>query len=161
MTVASRVLGFAPKAERQGVCLDDPRPWCVTSGTDVKRFVRALPLLTPDGGVAYFEGTGDPRVAAFLGRLAIEPTVQVAAGTAWPRPDFYHLPVTTELMEALARFLDESEIGFFCTHAHIYRDGAVVLQWHDAFGKAPMRLSRTIAEDVVREFARALGGQLS
>jgi hypothetical protein len=158
MSVASRVLGFAPKAEREGICLDDAKPWCVTPSSDVQRFVRALSVLAPEGAVAYFEGTGDPRVAAFLGRFAVEPVVHMAVATVWPRPDFYHLPITSDLMEALARFLDESEVGFLCTHAHVYRDGAVLLQWHDAFGTAPMHLSRMISEDVVRTFAKAIGG---
>jgi hypothetical protein len=63
-------------------------------------------------------------------------------------------------MEALARFLDESDVAFFCTHAHVHRRGAVLLQWHHAFAQQPMYLSRAVAEDVVREFASAIGSSV-
>jgi hypothetical protein len=160
MSVASRVRGFGAKAEQPGICLDDHEPWCLGPAADAQRFVRALPLLVPDGTVAYFEGTSDPRVAAFLGRFATEPTARVVVAPSWPRPDFYHLPITTDLMEALARFLEESEIGFFCRHALAYRDGTVLLQWREAFTDAPLQLSRALPDHAVRSFAAAIGSRL-
>jgi hypothetical protein len=156
MSVASRVRGFGAKAEQPGIALEEREPWCVSPSGDVKRFVRALPVLASDGAVVYFESTEDSRVAAFLGRLAIEPTVQVATATVWPRPDFYHLPLTIELMEALARFLEESQVGRLCAHVHVYRDGAVLLQARHAFAGFPIYLSRVVPGDVVRAFAHAI-----
>jgi hypothetical protein len=160
MSVASRVRGFGAKAEQPGICLEEREPWCVSPSSDVKRFVRAIPLLAPEGAVAYFEGTSDPRVAAFLGRLAIEPTVQVASATVWPRPDSYHLPITRELMEALARFLEESQVARFCTHVLVYRDGTALLQARNAFAGFPIYLSRSVPGEVVRAFAATAGSTI-
>ena len=40
-------------------------------------------------------------------------------------------------MEALTAFLDDAPTGCFCTHCHVYRNGAILLQWHDAFMDDP------------------------
>jgi hypothetical protein len=160
MSLASRVHGFASNDKRHGISLDEAAPWRINPSADVKRFVHALPVLAPNGAVAYFEGTRDPRVAAFLGRLAVESNVQVVSEAVWPRPDAYHLPISTDLMGALARFVEETQPAFFCTHTHVYCNGVVLLQWHDAFGKAHMQVSRALAEETVRAFAAALGVSL-
>ena len=131
------------------------------SNKDVERFVRALPLLVPEGSVAYFEGTGESHVAAYLGRVSIPAPVQVAVGTIWPRPDCYHVPVTVESIEALATYLEDAPAGFFCSHCHVYRNGEVLLEWYDAFMDDPLYMSRTMSETVVREFATNLGGTFS
>jgi hypothetical protein len=64
-------------------------------------------------------------------------------------------------MDALAAFLDEAPTGYFCTHCHVYRNGVILLEWHDAFMDDPMYVSRAISEDGVREFANRLGSTLS
>lgn len=161
MGFIARFLGLVPKSERGGIRLDEREPWCVGPTRDVKRFLRALPLLGPEGSVAYFEDTAESHVAAYLRRVAITPQVQVAVGTILPRPDIYHVPVTRESMEGLAGFLEASPAGFFCTHCHVYRDGVVLLEWHDAFINNPMYLSRIIGEDVVRGFASKIGSTVS
>jgi hypothetical protein len=161
MGFIARFLGMVPKAERGGIRLDEREPWCVSPTRDVARFVRALPLLAPEGSVAYFEDTAESHVATYLRRVAITPQVQVAVGTILPRPDIYHVPVTRESMESLAVFLEESPAGFFCAHCHVYRDSVVLLEWHDAFINEPMYLSRIIGEDVVREFANRIGSTVS
>jgi hypothetical protein len=106
--------------------------------------------------VAYFEGTAEPHVADYLRRNSIQPSVRVAVGTIWPKPDFYHLPVTPETMQRLAEFLERTPTGYFCSHCHVYCDGLVLLQSHDAF-RDPIYISRTIGRDTVERFARALG----
>ena len=146
---------------RAGIRLDERQPWYVSPTRDVKRFLRALPLLAPEGAVAYFEDTAESHVAEYLRQVAITPLSEVAVGTIWPRPDFYHVPVTGESMEALAAFLEASPAGFFCTHCHVYRDGVVLLEWHDAFINDPMYVSRAMSEDVVREFANRIGSTVS
>ena len=64
-------------------------------------------------------------------------------------------------MEDLAAFLDDASTGYFCTHCHVYRNGAILLEWHDAFMHEPLYVSRTISEHVVCEFANGLGSTLS
>jgi hypothetical protein len=137
MGFVARLLGMIPTAARGGIRLAEPEPWRVSPTKDVQLFVRALPLLAAEGSVAYFEDTGEAHVAEYLRRLAIAPQVQVAAGTIWPRPDCYHVPVSRESMEALAAFLDEAPTGYFCSHCHVYRNGVVLLEWHDAPGPSP------------------------
>jgi hypothetical protein len=66
-----------------------------------------------------------------------------------------------ELMEALASFLDEVQTVYFCSHCHVYRNGAMLVEWHNAFMDEPLYVSRTISEDLVREFATRLGSALS
>ena len=146
---------------REGIRLDEREPWCVSPTRDVNRFLRALPLLAPEGAVAYFEDTAESHVAEYLRGVAIGPLSQVAAGTIWPKPDYYHVPVTRDSMEDLAAFLEASPAGLFCVHCHVYRDGLVLLEWHDAFIDVPMYMSRAVSEDVVREFANRIGSTVS
>lgn len=157
MGIFAKLFGALPEAERGGIRLEEPDPWKVSPTNEVERFLRALPLLVPDDSIAYFEGTGEPHVAEYLGKVSIPATVQVAIGTIWPRPDCYHVPLTTKTMEALAAFLDENPAGYFCTHCHVYRHGVVLLAWHDAFGGDPIYVSRAVATEALASFAKASG----
>jgi hypothetical protein len=161
MGFVARFLGIIPKAERGGIRFGEPEPWRVSPTKDVELFVRTLPVLVPEGSLAYFEGTGESHVAKYLSEVSVPAQMQVALGTIWPKPDYYHVPVSQESMEALAAFLDDAPTGYVCTHCHVYRNGAILLQWHDAFMDDPMYVSRTISEHVVREFANGLGSTLS
>lgn len=152
MGFVARFLGIIPKAERGGIRLGEAEPWRVSPTKDVELFVRTLPVLVPEGSLAYFEGTGESHVAKYLTEVSVPAQVQVAIGTIWPRQDYYHVPVSQESMEALATFLDEAPAGYFCSHCHVYRNGTILLEWHDAFMDDPMYVSRTISEHVVREF---------
>ena len=161
MGLVARFLGIIASAEPRGIRLSETEPWRVSPTKDVERFVRALPMLVPEGSLAYFEGTGEAHVAKYLAKVSVPPRVQVAVGTIWPTPDSYHVPVSRESMDALAAFLDEAPTGYFCTHCHVYRNGAILLEWHDAFIDYPMYVSRAISEHAVREFANRLGSTVS
>lgn len=115
----------------------------------------------PPGSIVFFEDTGEPHVRRYLLSVSIPAQAQVAAGTIWPKPDCYHLPLTAEQMDALADFLEKHPAGFFCAHCHVYRDGVVLLQWHDAFYDDPMYISRTISDESVAQFAQAIGSSVS
>ena len=82
-------------------------------------------------------------------------------GTIWPRPNVFHLSLTAEVMQALTAFLEVHPAGYFCTHCHVYSDGRMLLQWHDAFGSDPMYISRVLEGDHVRDFAAKLGSTLN
>jgi hypothetical protein len=101
------------------------RPRRVSPTKDVERFVRALPLLVPEGSIAYFEGTGESHVAKSLAQVSIPAQVQVAIGTIWPRPDYYHVPVSQDSMEALATFLEKEPAAYFCTQAGTHFAGSL------------------------------------
>lgn len=157
MGILARFFRWVPAPDRSGIRLEDHHPWEVTATNDVERFLRALPLLVPAGAIAYFEGTGEPHVAEYLRRISVPPSVQVALGTIWPRPDCYHVPITVQNMEALAALLEERPAGYFCSHCHVYEGESVLLEWHDAFTGDPMRVSRRIGAEKVSRFAAALG----
>jgi hypothetical protein len=157
MSVLARFFGAVPKKERGGIRLEEGEPWRVGPTKDVERFIRALPLLVPEDSVAYFEGTGESHVAEYLRSVSILQQSTVAIGTIWPRPDRYHVPLTVHTMEALAAFLDEKPAGYFCAHCHVYRNGRILLQWHNAFTNDPIYVSGTIPGETVASFAQALG----
>lgn len=161
MGVFARLFGAVPREERDGIRLTDAEPWRLGPTRDVQRFLRALPQLFPDGAVAYFEGTAERHVTEYLRGLSIQPSVRVAVGTLWPKPDVYHVPLTPESMESVADFLQRNPAGYFCSHCHVYRDGVVLLQSHDAFISDPIYISRAIPRDAVDGFARALGSSYS
>ncbi len=58
-----------------------------------------------------------------------------------------------DLLADLAERCAEPELA---VHFHAYRDGEVLLEWHDAFTQ-PMLLAASLDENTVREFATALG----
>jgi hypothetical protein len=161
MGFLARLFGAVPKREWSGIRLADTEPWCVSATKDVERFVRALPALMPSGSVVYFEDTAEPHVRRDLESISVPSQVRLAIGTIWPRPDSYHVPLTAETMEALALFLETHPAGFFSAHCHVYCDGVVLLQWHDAFINDPMYISRTFGADAVAAFAEKLGSSVS
>ena len=161
MGFLARLFGAVSRDERAGIQLTDADPWRVSPTRDVKRFLRALPALMPPGSVVYFEATGESHVGRYLLGVSIPAQSKVGLGTIWPRPDCHHVPLTAEQMEALADFLEEHPAGLFCAHCHVYRDGVVLLQWHDAFYSDPMYISRTISDAAVAQFAQAIGSSVS
>lgn len=161
MGFLARLFGGVPREEWTGIRLTDTEPWCVSPTKDVERFVRALPSLVPAESIVYFEDTAEPHVKRYLERVAVPSQTRLAIGTIWPRPDCYHVPLTPETMEALATFLEQAPAGYFCAHCHVYRNDVVLLEWHDAFTKVPMYVSRTLDRHTVAMFATALGCSLS
>ena len=148
MGFIARLLEAVPKDERDGIRLTEAEPWRVSATKDVKRFLRALPQLLPEGSIAYFEATGEPHVAEYLSGVSIPGQSRVAIGTIWPRPDSYHVPVTAQTCEAFAEFLERRPAGYVCSHCHVYRDGLVLLEWHDTFIRDPIPTPRmTVSEN--------------
>jgi hypothetical protein len=161
MGFLARIFGAVPREEQGGIRLEEAEPWQVSATKDVERFLRALPLLFPEGAVAYFEATGEAHVAEYLSRVSVPAQAQVAVGTIWPRPDCYHVPLSSATMEAFAQFLEQRPAGYVCTHCHVYRDRAVLLEWHDAFDSDPIYVSRVISREKIAEFAERLGSSHS
>jgi hypothetical protein len=110
----------------------------------------------PASSVVYFEDTGEKHVTSVLQRLSVSPAVRVARGTFFPRPDYYHVPLTTKHIEEIAIYLDNHPSGYFCTHCCVYCDRRILLAWYDAFLDDPMYVSRTIDESKVSRFASVI-----
>jgi hypothetical protein len=144
------------KESTDEIRFEEPHPWRLTPTSDVTQFLRALRSLAPVSSVVYFEDTGEKHVTKLLQRLSVSATVRVARGTIFPKPDYYHVPLTTNNMEEIATYLDDHPTGHFCTHCCVYCDRTILLAWYDAFLDDPMYVSRTIDEGKVSRFASAI-----
>lgn len=157
MGILGRLLGRTAASGEPGLHMDEPECWEVSGTRDVERFLRALLILAPEKATVYFEGTAEPHIAECLRAVAIPPPVRIAVGTMWPRPDWYHVPLTAERMQRIASVLEAHPAGYFCSHLHVHDGSAILLQWHDAFGHDPMLVSRSVGEEAVKTFAAAIG----
>ena len=153
-----KLFNATPKAELNGIRMDTTRPfWEVEGRTTFAVLLRALGDFLPDGSVLYFEdGSPDRKLLDFLNAHAIEEQTHVAVATLWPRPVYYHVPATPQNLAELAVLAESHAEPELAVHFHAYRDGKVLLQWHDAFGQ-PMLLDGGTPEEQVRPFAEALG----
>jgi len=142
----------------RGLRLDATRGfWEVEGTTDFPALLRAVFEWFPDDSVLYFEG-GSPNeeLSAFMAAHAVPETVHIATGTIWPKPKVFHVPATRENIDLLADLAERCAEPELAVHVHVYRDGEVLLEWHDAFAQ-PMLLAGSLGENTVREFAAALG----
>ena len=143
-----------------GLHLGELDPWQVTAPKDASRFIRALPLVAAcSGAMAYFEGP-DPHFAKYLRQISVQPHVRVAAETFWPRPTYYHVPLTAENMIALAVLVDKQATGRICRHCHVYACGSMLLEWRQAFATQPIRISKKLDIGIVSRFAAAIGASV-
>lgn len=143
-------------ASSDEISLDLQNSWEVDPTSDPSAFLRALSLVSCEGAILYVEGTGEAHVAQKLAEIAVPAQANLARGISWPRPDMHHVPAEPATLAALATFLEDQPAGFAWSHCHLYADGAVLLEWHDAF-QDPMYLSVQIAAERVAAFAGALG----
>jgi hypothetical protein len=122
-------------------------------------FFRALPELAPAGSVLYLEG-GSPseELRSFLQKHAAETTTHVAVGTIWPRPECFHLQITTEMLEELATLAEKHGMWEFGWHIHVYHGQRMIVEWYDATDP-PIWLSNDIPEEPVARFSARLGAQ--
>lgn len=158
MGLFAKILGAVSWAEMNGIRLDTTRPfWELSGSTDFSSLLQVLPLLLPHGCVLYFEG-GCPteKLAQFLQEHAAPERAHVAYGTIWPRPSVYHVSATEGAMSRLAELMRSCASPELAVHFHVYRDQAVVLEWHDAFWQ-PMLLTGDFGEQQVKDFAERLG----
>jgi hypothetical protein len=138
--------------------MDTTHPfWEVEGKTTFAALLRALGHFLPDGSVLYFEGgSPDRKLLDFFNASAIEEQTHVAVAIFWPRPVYYHVPATPQNLAELAALAESHAEPELAVHFHAYRDGKVLLEWHDAFGQ-PMLLDGNIPEKQVKSFAEALG----
>ena len=153
----ARLLGYVPAGEREGLCLPPGRHWDVDPPKEFHRFFRAVVNLLPEDAVLYIEGshlTGE--VSSCLETRKPASTTKVRIGTIWPRPRTFHMCATPENLSGLAELAEAqapTEIG---EHIHAYTGNTMVLQWYDA-PSDPICVSSLVPEEVVQQFAAALG----
>jgi hypothetical protein len=154
----SRILGYVPAKEWAGITLAPADAWAVPAPTDAARFFRAISALAPPGSVLYLEGgSPSPEILAYLDARVPAKTTKVAVGTVWPRPEVFHMSITSRNLEGLAELAERHALPELAVHIHVYKDTDVILQWHDADGREPILVSKQISEDRVREFCDQAG----
>lgn len=158
MGLLSKISGYVPGAERQGICLDTSKPfWELSGPCDFPLLLRALERLLDEDCTLYFEG-GSPcgSLVELLRKHSAPAQSHLALGTIWPRPRIDHVPATSELLAALAAEMERRAEPELAIHFHVYRAGTVLLEWHDAFSQ-PMLLAGEFTEDQVGAFAERAG----
>jgi len=158
MSLLAKICGAVPVEARDGIRLVSGAPWEVSAIRDLPQFLRALSALLPSGTILYLECVSAQDVIEFLAIKSAKNTSKVALGTIWPRPNFFHLELTQTNMMELAELCERHATFEVCIHLHAYKDGRVVLEWHDAFTQ-PLLLAGDIPENRVAEFCRLLNCQ--
>jgi hypothetical protein len=132
------------------------RGWEVTGIRNAEKFFSALADVLPLPVHLCFEGSSFPSdVRKLLEAHAVPATMQIAAGTIWPKPTVFHVLATEQFLrelEVLARKHAEPEI---CFHFHAYRDGQGLMQWYDAFVD-PLLIDESISEATLQSFCQNL-----
>ena len=145
--------------EMAGIQLDMRAIWEVTGikGVQAANFFRALVELVPAYSIFCLETTNPvEEVTAFLEANKMPPARKVQLGTMWPRPAVYHIPLNEQTMQQVAQLAENFAMPEICDHIHIYNEGAVLLEWFDAFWQE-LYISKKIPEDTVRAFCEKLG----
>lgn len=137
MSWLSKILGYVPKKERAGISLNCHEPWWEVSGfEDFSAFLRSLEELFQSDAVLYLEGTCIAKdVQEFLKAKEAEKKSKVAIGTLWPRPLVFHIPLNHENISGLAVLAEKHALPEICTHLHVYRGNAILLEGHDIFDR--------------------------
>jgi hypothetical protein len=153
----SKLFNATPKEELEGIRMDYAQPlWEVSGETTFAALLRALADFLPDGSILYFEGgSPDRELLAFFNAHAIPEETHVAVGTVWPRPVYYHVPATPQNLSDLSVLAESHAEPELAIHFHAYREGKVLLEWHDAFSQE-MLLYGSFPEERVKAFAEAL-----
>ena len=151
----AKLLGAASKDERGGARFSAAPAWSVGPIKDAEAFFRALPTFLPTSAILYLEGVYAEDVIAFLRHHPIAHPLKLALGTIWPRPNYFHIPITSETMAELAKLAEKHAEPEIATHIHAYHNDHILLEWHDAFSN-PVRISTTFSEARVRDFCESL-----
>jgi hypothetical protein len=120
----------------------------------------ALPDLFPEGSILVLEECAMVReIREAIAPFLVQPSLQVARQTLFPRSRQHHLPLTPEVVQVLA---DVSEANppaapQLCDHVSVYHGPTVLLEWSDAFCDNPLLLSGELEEASVRRFAARVG----
>ncbi len=153
-----KLLGAVLKYEPKGIRLDTHKPfWTLEGETDFPQLLRALVGFLPDGSILYFEdGSPSGRHLRFFKVHAIPEQIRVAAATLWLQPRCYHVPATSKNLAELAELAESCAEPELAVHFHVYSNGKVLLEWHDAFAN-PMLISGDISEGTIHDFSKTLG----
>ncbi len=154
MGLIAKLFGAAQKPGASGASMGPGPAWSVGLIEDAPAFFRALPELLPSGSILYLEDVCSRDGVALASRHAVKPRLIIAFG-CWPRPNFFHIPLTDAVAVELAQFAEQHATPEIGIHIHAYYGDSVILEWHDAFGQS-LRLSTSIPEERMRHFCDKL-----
>jgi hypothetical protein len=97
-------------------------------------------------------------VRTLLAASAVAETLQIPAGTIWPKPSVFHVLMTTRFIHELVELSGRHAEPEICDHFHAYGDTHGLMQWYDAFD-LPLLIDESIAEAKLHNFCQKLGAQ--
>lgn len=159
MSFFSRIFGYVPAEERKGISLESKPCWEISGIKRLPSFLRALYSLLPADSVLYLEG-GDvtKKLRSYLNERAAQKTCKVEMGTIWPRPECFHMLITRENLEGLAKLAENYPTPQVAVHLHVYNNDEMLLEWYDAF-LDPLFVSKKILEEDMKNFCDKLGAE--
>ncbi len=154
-----KLLAIVPPDERGGLSLNETSCWMVQGGVgDFSDFVRALPLLVPQGSILHIEGGAHSKeLTAFLNSRMLSPRCKIELGTIWPSSHIYHLPTDEGFLNEFATMTEECALPEVCDHLAIYKNGIVLVQCYDAMDD-PIFVSKQLSLEVLDAFCKKIGG---
>ncbi len=156
MTLLSKLFNYVPAEERKGIVLSKKSCWEITKLTNLPSFLRELNILIPIDSVLYLEGGDTPKeLQIYLRERIAKEICKVEMGTIWPRPQCFHMQITYENLEGLAKLVEGYATPQVAIHLHVYKNGKMFLMWYDAFFD-PLYISKEISEDKIKTFCNKL-----
>jgi hypothetical protein len=131
--------------------------------TDLSLLLTAIEQVVPRPAVVYIEGVRiSAEVRAFLDERSVPAGRDDLWGTAWPRPEAFHLSLTDQNMRDLrqlvsshARPEDPYPFAAVCAHVVVYRDDEIVLAAYDV--GSDVLLSGDVPAGIVERFQEIAG----
>jgi hypothetical protein len=131
--------------------------------TDLSLLLTAIEQVVPRPAVAFIEGTRiSDEVRTLLDERSIPSGRDDLWGTAWPRPEGFHLPLTDENMRDLRQLVsshtrpeDPYPFAGICDHVVVDRDHEIVLAAYDV--GSDVWLSRDLPAGTVELFQEVAG----
>lgn len=136
--------------------VESPR-WRVAP-VDFSEFLRQLPKLAPLHSILCLEGVGVLEIESYLQERPAAYENEIGQGFLKMRPKIFYTPVTEENLQSFAALSERYAEPEICEHLRVYRDGKVILSWHD-LPSDPFYVSSEIDEADLRKFCGALGGE--
>lgn len=145
-------------SEVTGVTIDGAAAFIVPPPSEPEKLVRGLRVLLPAESVVALENTTfDPEVKSSLAKYAVNAGLRIRPGVIWPRSDWLHFVATSEALQTFEHLLRTVETPVVCIHLYAYVGADLLLQWHDAFNRDPILVSRHLPPQAVARFCSELG----
>jgi hypothetical protein len=148
------------RPDRPPLHLRDEDALTIGYATDLYELLRVIDETIPKDAVLYVEGTSIvPAVSEFLEARQPAERPKAKAGTLWPRPRVFHLPLSGANLAELRSLADGYAEPEVADHLMVYRGDKVLLEAHDA-GNGDIRLSRSLSPEVIERFRASISGSL-